>query len=831
MAAAYATALILLIGALALGRAIAWALGSRETSWVEPALGFAVLALAASASTRLFDSATASALALGAITAASLAYLRGRLLSFDDLRLAAPPAAIAAAIASIPFLASGRIGVLGAGINNDLAGHLLWSEWLRDQSEPTPVGLLNGYPIGPHSLVASLEQAFALTALSGFVGLLIAVAALTALTALGLMRELPPVRRSIASGLVALPFLAASAFAIGGFKETAMGLILLGFVVALAKLEREFPGDAAGWIPLALLGAGAIAVYSYPGLYWLIAAAGLLAAAGALRALRKRELGATVRGAAPLAAAAIVVFALVGASELDRAADFRERSGAQSTIEGNSKLSRAVSPLEALGVWPDSNALAGTNGPPDWALFGAIGLIALAYAALWWLRRGTLTVPLGVIGAVVVYAGTLAEAGFYVQAKALAVPAALVMAMLLRPLLDPGPAGSGKRPRVGRVARVALAAVFVAIAAVSSFLVLRGAIVAPNEHANELAAVRERTGGEWTLYLTGDRYSDYELRSTRVASPFLNAQIIVPSTPGKDYVLPLDFDSIAPEALDQFRWVLTTGAAYRSAPPPNLRLVERTGSYELWKRTGPTPLTTRVFGEKGRPGRIVGCGSTGVPSGALAAASSVSVISPRPVIGRPETWAPTNELGPGDSATRTLPLPPGRWLLSLQYLTPLGGVTVEAGKRRFELPPSMEGAVPGRLGPFWAVGEVDSDGKPLKVRVRVEEQSAIQRLLGVDRKATIGNIAASAPSSAATITPSEACGRFVDHYSVPDSALDPGEIARRRRVAHRALSGHYQPPSSRPPTRPRSAIRPRLARATAALTPLLLGAMTEETKR
>ena len=50
----------------------------------------------------------------------------------------------------------------------------------------------------------------------------------------------------------------------------------------------------------------------------------------------------------------LVVFALFGASELDRAADFRERSGAQSTIEGNSKLSRAVSPLEALGPWPDS---------------------------------------------------------------------------------------------------------------------------------------------------------------------------------------------------------------------------------------------------------------------------------------------------------------------------------------------------------------------------------------------------------------------------------------------------------------------------------------------
>src|SRR5262249_38723183 len=161
-----------------------------------------------------------------------------------------------------------------------------------------------------------------------------------------------------------------------------------------------------------------------------------------------------------------------------------------------------------------------------------------------------------------------------------------------------------------------------------------------------------------------DRFSDYELRSTRVGSPFLNAQTIVPSTAGKDYVLPLDFDSVTPEALDRFRWVLTTAGAYRSQPPPNLKLVERTDSYELWKRTGPTPLDRRVLGEKGRPGRLVRCEESGGTPGSLPGASSVYVMRPPPVIGRPESWAPTDQPSAGESISRTLPLPPGRWLLS-----------------------------------------------------------------------------------------------------------------------------------------------------------------------
>jgi hypothetical protein len=410
-----------------------------------------------------------------------------------------------------------------------------------------------------------------------------------------------------------------------------------------------------------------------------------------------------------------------------------------------------------------------------------------------------------VLGAGVIYAGTLVEAGLYVQAKALAVPASLVMLLivggLLQPAQDPGTVRRSSEPRRRSPRRRrsplrgALAIVFVAVAAYSSFLALRDAVVAPNEHADELGPIRERADGEWTVFLTADRFSDYQLRETRVASPFLSAQTIIPARPGKDFILPTDFDSTAPEALDLAHWVLVTRAPYRSDPPPNLHRVLRTDSYELWKRVGPTPLETRVLGEKGRSGKILACGSA-APDARAAVANGVSadVFPEKPVTGRPEAWQPSSEPPAGESVTQSIRLPRGRWLLSLQYLSPLRGVTVEAAGESFELPPSMEGALPGRLGPFWSAGEIHSKGGPLKVTVRVQELSPLQKLLGVSRRATIGNLAAVSPRAHETVPLQEACGRFVDHYDVAPAAIDQAEVRRRRRLAVKSLAGYYEPP-------------------------------------
>jgi hypothetical protein len=792
--ATYVSALVIIIGSILVGRALTRALGWRETTWLEPAVGFAVLVLVGSLTVRGFNTATASAIAIGALMLISLAYLRFRVMTVDDLRVAAAPALVAGAVASLPLLASMRVGILGVGINNDLAEHLLWANWLQHQTDPTPVGLANGYPVGPHSLAAALGNVFGFEMTDAIVGLLIAVAVLTSLTALVLLRELPPLRRVLGAALVALPYMSASALAVGGFKETTIALIVLGFVAGLARLERE-GADRALLVSLGLITAGAMAVYSYPGLSWLIAAAGLLALVALVRAWRAGDLGHAVRHGAAVALIPIAVFLVAGAGEIPRARTFHDRSGVTTVIEGNSKLRQAVSPLETLGAWPDSDFLSGTGGPPAYLAFGVLGLVALGFATLWWLRRGSLAIPVAVAGAGAVYLYTLATAGLYVQSKALAVPAPVVMLLIARALLDP------ERPTVrwAAVAKPALAVAFVVVAGYSSFVALRDAVVAPNEHSDELDSIRARVQGEWTLSLTTDRFTDYQLGTTMVGSPARNAQIIIPSRGGKDYRLPLDFDSVDPETLDQFRWVLATRAPYRSQPPPNLRLVEQTRSYELWERVGPTPVDERVFGEEARPGKVLGCTRKDLAIGVKReVATKATIFDPRPVIGKRYAWRPDNELGGGESATLTLKLPPGRWELSMQYQSPVVALTVEAGGHSFDVPAAMDGAIPFRLGqgPFWPVGEVTSSGGPVPITVRADDLSAFQRLIGVSRKGAIGNIAATQANPYRTIPFSQACGKYVDHYKVRRRVLKRKHIERLREIAHAALDGHYQPKTS-----------------------------------
>ena len=809
LAPTYLSALIIFLASLAVGRALLVLLGRREVSWLEPAVGFALLVVVGSFCVRLFNGGGAAAVVLGLVILASLLYLRLRLLPAAELRVGAWPALLAAAIASLPLLANLRIGILGVGINNDLASHLLWAEWLRDQDDPMPVALDHGYPVGPHSLAAALGQAFGFDMTDAIVGLLIAVAALTALTALALLGRLPPGRRTIAAALVALPYMTASALAVGGFKETTIGLLVLGFVVGLAVLEREWPGDRALIVALGVIAASAVSVYSYPGVYWLIAAGGLLAGVGLVRAARSDRTQPALGRGLLLGIGVLAVFAVLAASEFGRAYTFYDRSGVQQTIEGDVKLREAVSPLEALGVWPDSNFLAGTNGLELWPLFGTIGLIALLVALPWWLRRGWLAVPLAVLGALVIYLGTLAQGGLYVQGKALAVPASLVMLLIVLPLFDRSPA-PGRARREGRggprpapaasrwgLARTVLATVFVALAAVSSFFALRDAIVAPNEHADELGSIRDRVAGEWTLSLTTDRFTDYELRTTRVGSPSRNAQIIFPARTGKDFRLPLDFDSIAPETLDVVPWVLTPRAPYRSEPPPNLELVESTDSYELWKRTGPTPVNTRVFGEEARPGKVLNCTARDFQIGKRRkVATHVTVFRPPPVIGKRLAWEGSNQIAPGGEASQSLDLPPGRWLLSIQYQSPIVDLQLEANGDSIELPAAMDGAIPFRFGqgPFWPAGEITSRGGPVEITVRADDSSGLQSLLGVGRKAFLGNIVATRPDPYVIRRPfTAACGDYVDHFWVRKSVVNPKHERKLRAQAQLALTGRFQP--------------------------------------
>ncbi len=175
------------------------------------------------------------------------------------------PVAIAVAVVlSIPFAVSGRWGVLGEGLNNDLGLHLAWAEWLRSGFGPMPDP---GYPLGPHGLAVATAALPGIGLGQAFVGEIFAIGVLTGLTALGALPGFGPGRRVLAATLVAVPYLAASYFAQGAFKELAEALFVLAVAVGLRNLEPS-GRRLLQFLPWLAIAGGVFFSYSFAGLAW-----------------------------------------------------------------------------------------------------------------------------------------------------------------------------------------------------------------------------------------------------------------------------------------------------------------------------------------------------------------------------------------------------------------------------------------------------------------------------------------------------------------------------------------------------------------------------------
>ncbi len=486
MLGTYISAALICAASLLVGRAILAALGRDRWSWLEPAVGFAALIAVPGLLVRLPAGDTVSSLVLVAMVVASVAALRipyrlPRGVSAAGIWGGAAIALAVTAALSIPFAVSGHWGLIGMGFNNDLGLHLAWSEHLRSGFGPEPD---SGYPLGPHGL-AIAAAAFPSTALGqAFLGEVIAIGVLTGLTALGALGGLGPGRRVVAATLVAVTYLAASYFAQSAFKETAQALFVLAFAIGLPEawpLPAGTRERLRAVAPLGILAAGIVFSYSFAG-------PGL---AGRDRgALEPDRAGGAAR---PLAAA--------GRGLPHPPGDPRGGCGGR----GARRPPRVRRPLrvrERLRQGRRQRHLRG--GLP---LRGARGLARCqlparrarrrlrwpgsrrgsacslwSWGSIWWLRRADLSVPIAFAACALLYVVSLPFSGDYSQAKALMIGAPLAMLISARALLG-GP-GTGWRARStgGRVARAAygsLAAVFLAGAAYSSFLVLREAPVAP----------------------------------------------------------------------------------------------------------------------------------------------------------------------------------------------------------------------------------------------------------------------------------------------------------------------------------------------------------------
>jgi hypothetical protein len=801
MIGTYVSAALICAASLLVGRALLLLAGRGSWSWLEPAVGFAAVLTVTGVLARAPGHGTSATLGLALLLLAAGAIIfllratpadgrkSGAGVGFsahrrwETLRRGLPVALAIALVLSIPFAISGRWGLLGVGFNNDLGLHLAWAEWLRSGAGPVPD---TGYPLGPHGLAAAVAAVPGISLGQAFVGEIFAIAILTGLTALAALPRFGPGRRLLAATMVAIPYLAASYFAQGAFKETAEALFVLAVAVGLrdvGSLPDTLVARLRFALPWLALAGGIFFSYSFAGLAWPIVTAALwsLTLPEVRRALAPRALLHFLLKPATLLTIVVLAGLAVAATLV----------GPFGFVHSFNKVAGTntygpVSPFEALGVWPATNyRLEAPGGAHLTGLAGAIGVLALIAGTAWWVRRRELAVPLGLAASVALYLAALPTSGDYSHAKALMIGAPVAMLVVIRPLLAEFPLFtrrrasnvqmadvSGPSTAVVRIGWGLLAVVFIGGAVYSSFLALRNAPVGPPGHGAELRAFLPVLHGKPVLYAGQDRYAAYELLGADTHVPLVEfPDPGVSENPEKpfdtgDAYSPIDFDSFSRGTLDSFPYVITGRAAWNSQAPRGFKRIAATPSFLLWERTGEAPEQRHVVLEGTDAGALAGCVSPEIRI--LLANHGRASMFPAVAIAPKTEWDAGHQLQAGERTAQTTELPKGRWRLSLQYFSPFV-LTLSAPGFRRELKPALDGQRPNTIslannGQFWPAGVFASGGGRVPFTVTAAEPSFMQRLSGYDDVASIGNLVAVRAGERRIVPLSSACDSWIDWY-------------------------------------------------------------------
>jgi hypothetical protein len=528
--------------------------GARRWSWLSPAVGLALVCAICWATVRLPGDGLVPAIAIAVLSVAGAIFLCGRVEGGREALRAGLPVAIGALLAaSLPFAVEGHFGILGTGFNPDMSQHLLATDRLADGQGSQL--LHQGYPLGPHAIVVALNKGLGIGLVQGFSGLTIAAAALAPLTALAAFSGQPPLRRTAAALLVGLPYLVASYYAQGAFKETIQALFVLAFVLALRESNRSWRELPLRFVPAALVAVGSVYVYSFPGLIWL--AAILLVWLALERSLPLRPL-----------MLALVVFLIGTLPELGRMIDFKQFETFDPSGPGLGNLFGQASPFTALGVWfsGDFRVAAGDGAVPAIAYFAgaAFAALLLAYGLIVSWRRCEAAILAGAAAVALAYLGARLGGTPYTAAKALEVAAPVLTLTILVALL--------RRPA---------ALLYLVLAGACSLLVFANAPVGPTSYSPALTGLRPLLAGGSTLVLAPDRLLAEEQGERYIAWELRGGRVCIEAQSGEGGAPP-----------PGIRFFVTVDAP---AGPPfdRLALRRRAGPYTVWERrgvvSGPSP--------------------------------------------------------------------------------------------------------------------------------------------------------------------------------------------------------------------------------------------------
>ena len=753
----WAGAALLLALAVLYGRALSvlhapsWAAG--------PAVGFAIELIAANIGSELPGLGNTGAVILLVLGVAALAIcvLRG-----PRPRLEATPwivLAVAVLGTALPFLANGRTGLLGVSLDNDTAAHLIYAAALSSASAAHHLSVPSYYPLAPHALAAALHDGTRMRLDAAFNAFTIATMLVTALVASAALGRERWWRRVVAGIVVTFLYLSAAYYGEDSFKELIVGMLLLGFVVCLEGVRESWDEwTRARWLlltsPTLLLVAG-LYTYGYLALAWFgltLVLWVLIEAVGKpsrLREWRARWREPVVPVAIVIVAAIVVLLPI--ANRLLSLISLIGTSPAAGaiTVTNTGDLSGKLSPYEALGIWHSLDfRLAPTGVFHAWG-FWAFALAVVLFGLLRALVRRRFVLVAGVIACLLVYLVSAHGQSAYVTAKSLTIACPLVGLLAMRGLLctDGWPRVTGARWLLG-----AVAAAYVVLALWSSSLALRGEPVWPMTGPDELMSFAHTTAGSSVLVLGGSEYTSWIFDRSVAPAPVRRSGRAFTVPPAKAAIPgdAVDWDNESAATLNSYRWVVTTNSPRSSQPPAAFRLVRRLRMYDLYRRVG-TVVPRRAIDTPGAPGAILSCTT---PAGRRISrqAGVATVTNPPLAFG-------VGVIRVGATRRVSLPLPAGRWELSIQYVSGVPVRVTQAGGTAWSVPAYLDG-----IGPFFAFARVRSYGGLLTLAVHAERPSVFTVASAFLEAQVEAIVATPVPDTRQVVPLRQACGRYVDWY-------------------------------------------------------------------
>jgi hypothetical protein len=736
--------------ALFLGQAALRLAGAREWNWLAPAVGLSIAMLLATPTTHIPGRCTTMAILVAVLAIAAAVWcLRSpsHRPSLNDL-LAALPVVF---LVMVPFLASGRGGILGVTINNDMTVHLAFVEGFLHPAVAEAFPLPTDYPLGPHALAALLSKGLGIEADLAFSGWTMAIPIISAWTAVAVARDAPWYGKAIAATVCSMPFLVAAYYGQGSFKEVTQAGLVLAVALCVSGCGPRL--GRGRWVPLALLVGGVISAYSPAGLTWVVAIVGLwLAGLLAIATWRRQlpEVPGVVRRELPALAIGLAVLVAVLLPQAHRMYEFvalREGTGISVSDIGN--LVARLPGWEVQGIWDNPDYRLPASPAFIGGLWSWFVVALFLFGSFWALRRGRWLLPLSAAAAILIWKYSDHTQSIYVSAKALVIASPLVLLVAVLPFANPGPGRWPPRPRWAWLLVPLVGLVLFLRVGADDLRALRFSPVGPTNHARQLMSFRPLIAGKTTLFFGEDEFTIWELVGVKFRAISLGTTPQVPLRPQKEWEFGQadDFDSVPASTLNEYEWMITPRDAASSEPPPQLRLVRSTEDFQLWKRTG--RISGRSILKEGQwPGAVLRCG-TG-EGRAILGRGGVAALRRPPIV------SPVHAAGPGETVSVQLSLPAGTWELESPYNSHLP-VEVTAPGLKTTLPANLD-----RPGPRLPIGRI-TVRRPRKVTIFFHVGDS---LLAPATAGTVFNYVVATPvGEADRVVPIDrACGRYVDWY-------------------------------------------------------------------